>query len=101
MTKFRQRNPFLDFIRVSAVDGSLVDREQLVKDGIISEDVLYAPGSLGCALSHVGLWKKAVEQNKIVTIFEDDAICSLFFNEELGYCSMGSELPPSVYVVGF
>ena len=82
MTKFRQRNPFLDFIRVSAVDGSLVDREQLVKDGIISEDVLYAPGSLGCALSHVGLWKKAVEQNKIVTIFEDDAICSLFFNEE-------------------
>jgi GR25 family glycosyltransferase involved in LPS biosynthesis len=82
LAKFKQRNSFLDFTRVSAVDAALVDREQLVKDGIISEDLSYAPGSLGCALSHVGLWKKAVDENKIMTIFEDDIICSLSFNEE-------------------
>ncbi len=53
-----------------------------MKDGTITEDLSYLPGSLGCALSHIGLWKKADVENRIVTIFEDDVICSRNFQEE-------------------
>ena len=48
-----------------------------MKEGTITKDLAYTPGALGCALSHVALWKKAVSQNKSITIFEDDIICSI------------------------
>jgi GR25 family glycosyltransferase involved in LPS biosynthesis len=83
LENFRKRNPHLtDFLRVTAIDGTTVDKTQLVSDGTITDDLAYSPGSLGCALSHVNLWKKAVSENRIVTIFEDDVICSLYFREE-------------------
>ena len=81
--KFKERNSNLEsMLRVSAVDGALVNREELVTDGTISENLSYLPGSLGCALSHVDLWKKALSQNRIVTIMEDDVICSQTFRSE-------------------
>ena len=83
LAKFKEHNSNLEnILRISAIDGALVNREELVKDGTITEDLSYLPGSLGCALSHVGLWKKADVENRIVTIFEDDAICSRNFQEE-------------------
>jgi GR25 family glycosyltransferase involved in LPS biosynthesis len=83
LAKFRECNSHLDnVLRISAVDGVAVDRNELLRDGTINEDVSYVPGALGCALSHAGLWKKAVSENRIVTIFEDDTICSLRFPEE-------------------
>ena len=83
LAKFKERNSHLEnILRVPAIDGALVDREELVKDGTITEDLSYTPGALGCALSHVGLWKKAASQNRVVTIFEDDVICSHNFLEE-------------------
>src|SRR5262249_1285434 len=83
LAKFRDRNAHLDdIIRVPAGDGALVDKEELVRDGIITADLGYAPGSLGCAVSHVSLWNKAASQNRIVTIFEDDVVCSRNFQEE-------------------
>ena len=83
LAKFKERNYNLEnVLRISAIDGTLANREELVKDGTITEDLCYFPGSLGCALSHLGLWKKADVQNRIVTIFEDDVICSRNFKEE-------------------
>ena len=65
-----------------AVDGLTVDRNELIANGTITEDLPYWPGALGCALSHVGLWKKAISENRVVTIFEDDVICSYQFYEK-------------------
>jgi GR25 family glycosyltransferase involved in LPS biosynthesis len=83
LARFKERNFHLEnILRVPAIDGVLVNREELVQDGTITEDLPYIPGALGCALSHVGLWKKAASQNRIVTIFEDDVICSYNFLDE-------------------
>jgi GR25 family glycosyltransferase involved in LPS biosynthesis len=70
---FRERNAHLgDFTRFSAVEGSVVDRAQLVADGVMLEDCQYGDGTLGCALSHLALWKTAIEAGKPITVFEDD-----------------------------
>jgi GR25 family glycosyltransferase involved in LPS biosynthesis/SAM-dependent methyltransferase/tetratricopeptide (TPR) repeat protein len=83
LEEFKKRNAHLrNILRVPAIDGALVDREAFLKDGTITEDLPYPPGALGCALSHVGLWKKAVSENRVVTIFEDDVVCSGNFAEE-------------------
>ena len=83
LTRFIECNSHLDNIfRISAVDGAAVNRNELVRDGTITEDLSYVPSALGCALSHVGLWKKASSENSVVTILEDDTICSLKFREE-------------------
>jgi GR25 family glycosyltransferase involved in LPS biosynthesis/glycosyltransferase involved in cell wall biosynthesis len=83
LATFLERNAHLnDIVRVPAVDGAVVDKRQLVSEGLITETLGYTPGSLGCALSHVRLWQKAVSENRVVTIFEDDAVCSINFLEE-------------------
>ena len=83
LVNFRRRNPHLDnVLRIRAVDGVSIDKNLLIQEGVITEDLPYLPGSLGCSLSHVNLWKKAVSENRIVTIFEDDVICADRFQEE-------------------
>jgi len=83
LRKFHIRNSDLgSVLRVSAIDGRELDRSKLIADGIITNDLPYSPGSLGCSLSHISLWQKAVSQNTIVTIFEDDAICTRKFREK-------------------
>jgi GR25 family glycosyltransferase involved in LPS biosynthesis len=58
------------------LDGSSIDRQVLVREGTIEEDCIYLPGSLGCALSHISLWKEAVQSDRTITVFEDDVYCS-------------------------
>jgi GR25 family glycosyltransferase involved in LPS biosynthesis len=83
LRKFHARNSDLDGVfRVSAVDGSEVDKQKLIADGVITDDLPYLPGSLGCSLSHIGLWQKAVSRNEITTVFEDDAVCVHRFREK-------------------
>jgi GR25 family glycosyltransferase involved in LPS biosynthesis len=83
LTLFHARNSDLaGVIRVSAIDGRNVDRQKLIAAGVITDDLPYLPGSLGCALSHVRLWKKSASENRVVTIFEDDVICSDHFRRE-------------------
>ncbi len=83
LSKFKERNQHLqNVIRISAVDGTAVDRAQLAKDGLICDDLSYPPGTLGCALSHINLWQKAVHQGRVVTVFEDDVISNVHFVEE-------------------
>ena len=64
----------LKFLRFSAVDGMDLERGPLVDRGIITADLGYGDGALGCALSHLALWDLAIEQNQSLTICEDDAI---------------------------
>jgi GR25 family glycosyltransferase involved in LPS biosynthesis len=85
--KYQERNPHLatNTIRVSAVDGISLDRaavQALVNGKMITEDCGYLPGALGCALSHINLWKLAIAENRAITIFEDDVYSSFNFLEE-------------------
>jgi len=72
---FRQANAHLPEIhRFSAVDGSTVDRNSLVAQGIIATDLPYSNGALGCAMSHLFFWEAAINQGETITVVEDDAI---------------------------
>ncbi|MBV8472184.1 MAG: glycosyltransferase family 25 protein [Hyphomicrobiales bacterium] len=85
LRQFRERNPHItDFVRVSAVDGSQVDRQALIQAGRITADLPYGAGALGCALSHIGLWEKAVAEDRSITVFEDDIAVSRHFVERAG-----------------
>jgi GR25 family glycosyltransferase involved in LPS biosynthesis len=82
--RFYKENAHLSSIqRVPGVDGRALDRGQLLKDNTISSDLDYTPGSLGCAMSHVALWKAAVERDQPVTVAEDDAIFSRHFERHM------------------
>jgi GR25 family glycosyltransferase involved in LPS biosynthesis len=77
---FRQCNDHLpDIVRVSAIDGSKLDREALIRSGYIIRDLPYGAGALGCAMSHVKLWEMAASQDRSITIFEDDIVVSRQF----------------------
>jgi glycosyl transferase family 25 len=62
------------FIRFSAIDGRAADRPALERDGIIASNLTYNNGQLGCALSHLALWRSAVAEKRVLTVVEDDAI---------------------------
>ena len=80
-------------VRVSAVDGTSLDRGALIEEGLITNDCPYPTGTLGCALSHISLWKLAASENKTVTIFEDDVRASFRFIEESA--GILSQAPPN------
>ncbi|WP_456734380.1 glycosyltransferase [Bradyrhizobium sp. USDA 3364] len=80
--KFKARNAHLaNFERISAIEGTKLDRLQLEKQGLIAPGLDYGAGALGCALSHIQLWQKAASQEHPVTIFEDDALSHPAFDE--------------------
>jgi hypothetical protein len=65
----------LEVERFSAVDGKLVDKQQVIKQGLLSPNFIEMdkPGAIGCLLSHIGIWKLAVERKTPWTlILEDD-----------------------------
>jgi GR25 family glycosyltransferase involved in LPS biosynthesis len=77
---FRETNAQLEtFTRFSAVDGRTVDRACLREAGVIAETLTYNNGQLGCALSHLELWRKAQSDGAPVTVLEDDAILAANF----------------------
>ncbi|MFL5289278.1 MAG: glycosyltransferase family 25 protein [Rhodopila sp.] len=82
LQRFRDQNGHVaNVTRVSATDGSTLDRDALIRAGTIRSDLSYAAGTLGCALSHLNLWKMAASEGRSVTIFEDDIIVSYYFEE--------------------
>ncbi|WP_143748224.1 glycosyltransferase family 25 protein [Mesorhizobium carmichaelinearum] len=81
---FRRRNAHLKNVhRYPGIDGRTLNRDQLVEQNIITSDLDYTAGSLGCALSHVALWKEAVDRNEPMTVAEDDAIFSHHFESHM------------------
>jgi GR25 family glycosyltransferase involved in LPS biosynthesis len=70
----------LSFAKFTAIDGKLLNQDFLIANGVISSDLDYKKGALGCAMSHLCLWNLAVETNSIIHIAEDDAV----FRHDLG-----------------
>lgn len=82
LERFRTVNAHIgEFLRFPAVDGSAVARSAVIETGDMLEDCPYGPGTLGCALSHVGLWRMAMAQKRTITVMEDDVIVSDAFVE--------------------
>ncbi|WP_263372961.1 glycosyltransferase family 25 protein [Granulicella aggregans] len=81
LASFLEINKHLsDVYRVPAVDGSTLDRGKLREGGILADEMpLYTNGALGCALSHLAQWNLAANNDRFVTIAEDDAIFHLQF----------------------
>jgi GR25 family glycosyltransferase involved in LPS biosynthesis len=74
-----------EFTRFSAIDGNEVTLPATCKIG---------SGHYGCFLSHIAIWKKAIENNlPVIAIFEDDVSFAIDFNER--YFLFINELPVS------
>lgn len=71
------------FTRFSAFDGAKQSRAELQANAVLNADVQYTDGAVGCAMSHIALWKKAAGEGRSLTICEDDAV----FNAEFSSCS--------------
>lgn len=83
LKRFRNHNMTHNTInRVSAVDGTKIDRLELIEGELLDPSLIYTDGAIGCALSHIIQWNYAVENEIPITIIEDDAILSKNFSEE-------------------
>ncbi len=77
LAEFREINPHLsDVTRFSAVDGQTLKLDPLVAAGLVTSDILatYSINELGCAMSHIALWKRGLASGEMITIAEDDAV---------------------------
>lgn len=94
LSTFTATNQHLkNIVRFPAVDGGAMDRAKLRADGIFTTVMPdYSHGAVGCALSHVSLWQKAVAESEAFTIAEDDAIFNIHFEAEAG--DLLRSLPP-------
>jgi glycosyl transferase, family 25 len=99
MSAFEKVNRHLEvnFIRFPAIDGKDVARGPLIDRSILTADLDYADGALGCALSHLALWDLTIEKNQALTVCEDDAIFNLGFG--VAAESMIGALPPDWQVI--
>lgn len=77
LTQFCDVNRHLTSVsRVPGVDGAALNIDALVQQGLVTKDILsmYTVGQLGCAMSHISVWDKAIVNDQIITVSEDDAI---------------------------
>ena len=82
LEEFYKCNSHLNNIKhFEAIDSSDISRDDLISQNVILPDNRFKVGALGNMLSHIALWKYAVENNTPLTIFEDDAIAHIKFLE--------------------
>jgi len=72
--KFVANNPSIPIRRFPAIDGALLDRDKLIRDGIIQRSNRYSKNALGNLMSHVMLWRKCISDGTPYHIAEDDAL---------------------------
>ena len=66
--------PDLEVMRFPAVDGSKLDRTDLVSRGVIAGDLLYSNNAVACSLSHLTIWRQIIADGRPAVVCEDDAI---------------------------
>jgi glycosyl transferase family 25 len=74
LQKFVKNNPSIPIRRFPAVDGAHLDRDQLIREGIIQESNEYSKNALGNLMSHVTLWRNCISDGTTYHIAEDDAL---------------------------
>ena len=74
----------LEYERFSACDGKKLDIYSNDIAKYFDKNNKLTPGQIGCALSHIKIWEKAIENNyKYTLVLEDDAIIPENFNNKL------------------
>ncbi len=92
LATFKRTNPAHAKIeRFSAIDGALANRARLVANDVISADLRYSDGALGCAMTHLVQWRDAVTANEAITVIEDDAILAGNFVAEVERLTAGGD----------
>lgn len=82
--KFDSNNSkYIKYTYHNAVDGKLLNINDLNKEIFTKGSRNYSNGAVGCALSHLQLWDKCIELNLPIIIMEDDAIVSHNFNSHI------------------
>ena len=79
----------------TAINGSNINIESYIKDGYLTKNFkMHMPGSLGCILSHITLWKHCIKDNNcdVALVLEDDVILNNNFMNTLDKISI-DELP--------
>jgi glycosyl transferase, family 25 len=80
LTEFCDINRYLTATvsRFPAIDGGALKLDALVRQGLVTKDILspdmFSIGALGCAMSNIALWDKAIASGQLLTACEDDAI---------------------------
>lgn len=99
LAEFMATNPHLSRVRrFPAVDGNNISRKQFCELGVFRTEMPgYSNGAVGCALSHLALWKEALTQSRVVTVLEDDAITNMHFEAEAS--GLVASLPPDWDIV--
>ena len=85
------------FTRFPAVNGKKLDKDQLIKDGLIAEENNLRMGQIGCALSHITILKSIQTQDEPyglileddVTIPSDFSVDRLKLPEDFDICFLG------------
>jgi len=77
---FLKENSHVDFTFFDAIDGSSLSKSVISDPNFFSSNLSYTKGAYGCALSHLSLWEIAIQENRIVTIIEDDVILRIDFD---------------------
>jgi hypothetical protein len=72
--RFCEWNPGFMVARFSAVEGAALNRDECVANNLIRPENGYTPGALGCMISHLTLWQRAISTGQPVHILEDDVI---------------------------
>lgn len=72
-----------EFERFSAVDGKLLNEQDLIAQGVVAEPLeSFSPRAFGSALSHKALWEKCLEWDQPITIAEDDTCFNRGFSQK-------------------
>ena len=85
--------PNIQLNRYTGVYGKNVNRQKLITDGILDKDNVLKDGQLGCALSHINLWKDFYESEnkdkdkKYLLVLEDDVIINKNIYNDIGELS--------------
>ena len=102
LVQFHKRNGHLSgVVRFPAVDGRLLDRQKMIQDGVVSHDLDYSIGALGAAMSHTALWRKAIEEERPLTIAEDDGIFARHFEARMAALLAGLPSDWDIVMWGF
>jgi GR25 family glycosyltransferase involved in LPS biosynthesis len=80
LSEFARKNAaVIRWERFPAVEGASVDRQAAETCAIFDPELAYTKGAIGNALSHITLWRRAVDEQRALTICEDDAIFNRAF----------------------
>ena len=80
----RNKSTRLNFKLFDAIDGAVLSDDEAIRSGIVARNANgYKRGTIGCAASHLALWKQCGSGERNFIIFEDDAFIRHDFKEQV------------------